>query len=459
MQIKKRDINKILIIFLLMHLILWTLVPSLSNINLPLDTIEHLAWSSDLKFGYGKHPPLVAWVLRFFYEIFGSQDWAYYFLSQIFVISAFFIVWVFSKEFFKNETFSLISLLLLEGIFFYNFTTPEFNVNVCQMPFWALSVLYCWKGFKDNKLIDWLLFGFFAGLGVLSKYLFIYLLVAMDVFFVYMIYRKKIDLKCLISLIPFLLVLLPHLIWLIENNFITISYGIQRTGVGDFNFLNHIQNPLIFLIKQIGILIPFFIMASFIITKLKIKFNLKDKKLLFLLTINLIPIILMFLTSVFMGAKIRTMWMTPFYLFSGTLLVYIFQNKINLKKLNNFISAFLILFIFSPVAYLYVSISQTDKRTDYPGREIAKEVQNKWDSNFINTIDSVIGDEWHAGNLTYHLQSKPKWYSHSSAFVEKSFDDFIETIGKKGFIIVDGDCTNGISLTIGNNEICMSGKK
>ena len=170
-------------------------------------------------------------------------------------------------------------------------------------------------------------------------------------------------------------------------------------------------------------------------------------------------IILMFLTSVFMGAKIRTMWMTPFYLFSGTLLVYIFQNKINLKKLNNFISAFLILFIVSPVAYLYVSISQTDKRTDYPGREIAKEVQNKWDSNFINTIDSVIGDEWHAGNLTYHLQSKPKWYSHSSAFVEKSFDDFIETIGKKGFIIVNGDCTNGISLTIGNNEICMSGKK
>ena len=29
---------------------------------------------------------------------------------------------------------------------FYIFTTPEFNVNVCLLPFWALSVLYCWKG-------------------------------------------------------------------------------------------------------------------------------------------------------------------------------------------------------------------------------------------------------------------------------------------------------------------------
>ena len=48
-----------------------------------------------------------------------------------------------------------------------------------------------WKGFKNNKTIDWLLFGLFAALGVLSKYLFIYLLIAMDVFFYYMIVKKK----------------------------------------------------------------------------------------------------------------------------------------------------------------------------------------------------------------------------------------------------------------------------
>ena len=40
-------------------------------------------------------------------------------------------------EIFKNKI-KLISVLLLEGIYFYNFTTPEFNVNVCQLPFWSL---------------------------------------------------------------------------------------------------------------------------------------------------------------------------------------------------------------------------------------------------------------------------------------------------------------------------------
>ena len=84
-----------------------------------------------------------------------------------------------------------MSVLLLEGIYFYNFTTPEFNVNVCQLPFWALSVLYAWKGFKYNKNIDWLLFGIFAAIGILSKYLFIYLLIAMDIFFIYIFFKKK----------------------------------------------------------------------------------------------------------------------------------------------------------------------------------------------------------------------------------------------------------------------------
>ena len=195
MLIKKNDAHKILIIFLFVHLIIWTFIPSISNNNLPLDTIEALAWGSYLDWGFNKHPPASAFFVEIFYQLFGNQDWAYYFLSQIFVISSFFVVWIFSIDFFKKQTFSLLSVLLLEGIYFYNFTTPEFNVNVCQLPFWALTVLYCWKGFKGNKTSDWLLFGLFAALGVLSKYLFIYLLAAIDVFLLYMIVKKKLILN------------------------------------------------------------------------------------------------------------------------------------------------------------------------------------------------------------------------------------------------------------------------
>ena len=459
MNIAKIDINKTLTIFLLSHFVIWILIPSISNNNLPLDTIEALAWGSNLDWGFNKHPPLSAFAVEVFYQIFGNQDWAYYFLSQLFVVSAFFIVFKFSEDFLKNKIHSLISILLLEGIFFYNFTTPEFNVNVSQLPFWALTVYYCWKGLKQDDITSWLLFGLFAGLGILSKYLFIYLLIALGVFFIYLIINKKLNFKWLISLIGFFIVLLPHLIWLVDNSYTTITYALHRTGIEDSNFfINHISYPSIFLGKQIGILIPFFVMFFFIVSKFKTKINFKDKKLIFLIIINIVPIILIFLTSLFMGVKIRTMWMTPFYLFMGVLFVYIFQKKIVLSRLKYLFSIFLILFISSPIIYFYISITQTNKRTDYPGKEISQIVQKKWESNFVNKIGLVGGDEWYGGNLSYHLKDRPVWDN----ILENTKISSLKNI-EDGFVIIGDAVTlskicSGIFVKIKTQGVCMIGK-
>jgi len=67
------------------------------------------------------------------------------------------------------------------------------------------------------------------------------------------------------------------------------------------------------------------------------------------------------------------------------------------------------LFLLSPSIYVYVSLSNDDKRTNYPGKQIANKVQMEWDQNFDQPIEFVIGDEWKAGNLSYHLKSRPKW--------------------------------------------------
>ena len=94
---------------------------------------------------------------------------------------------------------------------------------------------------------------------------------------------------------------------------------------------------------------------------------------------------------------------------AGVLIVYIFQSQINLKKLNGFISAFLILFVLPSFAYAYISITEINKRTDYPGKEIAEKTQYAWDQDHKEPITVVLGDEWYAGNLSYHLKSRPSW--------------------------------------------------
>ena len=436
MTINNKNIDNVFYIFVTAHLIFWTLIPSITNHNLPLDTIEALAWGSNLDWGFYKHPPMSAFFPEIFFQIFGSQDWVYYLLSQIFVIISFYYVFKFSNEIFNNKLLGLISVLLIEAIYFYNFTTPEFNVNVCQLPFWSLTVYYSWKIYnsKQMKFFDCFLVGLFAAFGFLSKYLFLYLLVSIDLLFIYLIFLKKerkFDFKYLITIEVFLVVLVPHLIWLNNNEFITITYGLARTGLEQSSFIDHIKFPIIFLLKQVGILIPFLILSWLLVKKIRINFKFKDKKLISLLAINILPIFLMFLTSLITGSKIRTMWMTPFYLFFGALTVYLFQAQINIKKLKPFMVGFIFFFFLSPVLYAYVSISKDDKRTDYPGKEIAIKTQYAWDQQFKSKINVVLGDEWSAGNLSYHLKSRPVW----DGFVEREKLDQL-----KDYMCLDNVC-------------------
>ena len=112
----KRNINNFFYIFVAAHLIIWTLIPTITNNNLPLDTIEALAWGSYIDWGYIKHPPLSAWSVEVFYQVFGTQDWAYYLLSQLFVITAFFVIFKFSEVFFKNKIFHKTKVVILNYI-------------------------------------------------------------------------------------------------------------------------------------------------------------------------------------------------------------------------------------------------------------------------------------------------------------------------------------------------------
>ncbi len=435
MNVLNKNINNIFFIFAITHLLIWTMIPSLTNSNLPLDTIEALAWGSNLDWGFSKHPPMSAFFSEVFFNIFGSQDWAYYLLSQIFVVISFYFIFKFAFEILGNIKLSLISVLLLEGIYFFNFTTPEFNVNVCQLPFWSLVIYYSWKIYdaKEIQFYDCFLIGLFAAIGFLSKYLFVYLLLSISILFIYVIYKKfkNFNFKFLIIIEIFLVLLVPHLIWLFDNNFITVSYGLRRSGLEETGILNHIKYPITFLLKQLGILIPFFFLVWLLIKKIEIKLNFNDRKFLFLLSISILPIFLIFITSAIIGSKIKTMWMTPFYLSFGIFFIYLFRSQINLKKINSFLIGFLFLFFLSPSLYAYISITQTDKRTDYPGKEIAAKVQFTWQQDFEKEIEFVTGDEWKAGNLSYHLKSRPKW----EGFTEKEILD-----KSSQFICLDDIC-------------------
>ena len=459
-MITKNNANNILSIFLISHLIIWTLVPSLTNINLPLDTIEALAWASDLEWGYSKHPPLSAVMVWLVYSVFGSNDWAYYFLSQLIIIFSFYFVWKLSQVFFKDKIFALISVLILEAIVFFNYTSPEFNVYICQLPFKVLTAFYFWKSINDNNFKNWFFLSIFCFLGVMSHYSFFFLIFSLVLYFVFFVKKNNKDIIFFyLAASLFIFLLLPHVLWLIENDLITVKYALSRSAIENKSLLDHFVNPVIFLFKQFGMLSIFILMilTIFSFDKKKFKFKKINKKSLFLIFITLIPIFLVLLVSLITGAKIRTMWMSTFYLFFGILVIYFIQGKIVLKKLRNFYLLFIFIFLLSPITYAYISLSNDLKRTDYPGKEIARLVQNKWDQNFNNNIKIVIGDEWSAGNLSYHLSSRPIW--------KKELNDLVKEVKDNQGVIYTGNpkilkkICPGVFGTIKPVGYCMIGKK
>ena len=128
-----------------------------------------------------------------------------------------------------------------------------------------------------------------------------------------------------------------------------------------------------------------------------------------------------------------------------------------MKKIKQFSYVFIFFFLLSPMAYLGVSIFDDSKRTDFPGKEISRLVQNKWDDNFINDIKIVVGDEWYAGNLSYHLSSRPIWLNDLTDKVIniKSDQGVVYTGNPK---VLKKICP-GVYGTIRPVGYCMIGKK
>ena len=243
---------------------------------------------------------------------------------------------------------------------------------------------------------------------------------------------KKIKLNFLYALLTFFLIISPHFIWLTQNDFTTIYYALKRGGLNEVNIYNHLLNPLKFLINQIIILLPFILLIYLLVKKIKIKLTLNNEKFIFLLFSFLLPFILILITSIITGSRIRTMWMIPFYSLIGIFFIFLYQDQINVKKLKNFIFLLIIFLVLSPILYSLRSI-YSDSRTGYEGKKIAIEIEKEWKNFSKEKIYHVGFSEWYAGNLSYHLNNRPK------VFLEENNDFF-----KKPAVIIAKDV--GVSL-------------
>ncbi len=140
----------VLAILVCSQIVIWTAVPRLLAISLPLDVVsDGLGWGHEWQWGYYKHPPLPSWAVEFFFDLFG--DTGPFLLSQLAIGATYGLVFLIGREMMPPRQ-ALAGTLLLVGVYYFSIPTPEFNHNVAQMPVWAAATFAYCKTLKTRRL-------------------------------------------------------------------------------------------------------------------------------------------------------------------------------------------------------------------------------------------------------------------------------------------------------------------
>ena len=118
---------------------------------------------------------------------------------------------------------------------------------------------------EKQSLSNYLLLGLFFGLGLLSKYNFIFFILALIFASLFTDKTRKIlfSPKTLVAIFVCLLVFAPHLKWVIDNDFAPIHYALKRGEAGglekEFNLIGVILNTYWnYIVYAVTIVILFF---------------------------------------------------------------------------------------------------------------------------------------------------------------------------------------------------------
>lgn len=397
-----------LIIFILSHIIVFTLLPTFTRLALDSkgDMLENFIWGQEYQLGYYKHPPLFAWVTSLWFEIFPNNNFFYFLLSQINIAIGFFAVYFLAKEIFKDEKKAFISVILLELIPFYNVLGIKFNANSILLSIWPLFTLFFYKALKKDKIQFWILTGLFATLSILSKYYSAVLMIPAAIIFILKSNKENLLKKKgpYIAGIVFLITIIPHIIWIFKTDFLIFNYLDEQKQTGLPKL------PIKFGFSQLFyLIIPIIIAIKAYKVKLKNIFlnaNFKDFDRFFIYIINILPCVLTIILGVVFKLKTSSVWGIPLW-FAFPIWLIMNRNKetIGYKKTLKSIYVFFIIAL-SIIPIKHFGSLTFNKDYQFPGNKLSKTIKNKWQIKYNSQLKYAAGDMIPSFSTAFYSKNK-----------------------------------------------------
>lgn len=440
-QLATFHFGHLLAVWLVVRIIVWLALIVVSHPNAPLDLVEWLSWGHSLEWGYPKHPPLPAWLAVAFAHLSPGDVWGVYVLSYLTTAGCLLAAWRLAREYLPPAE-SFLATVCLDGLMFLTNDGAEWSNNVALDLGWAWIIVFAHRAIRTDSTRAWVAVGLTTGLTLLCKYTIGVLLLPLAVF----ILANPDARRCLRRPGPYLAVLIaatvfvPHLLWLVRNDFITLAYAAERSS-DTGGILDHVKNPLLFLLGQSYLIAPLlFVLVPALGTRSRSDGNG------FLHATFLGPIALLFALSILTGCQLRQIWGSPLWTFLGVCLLAVFS----INREPSGVQRALRRAVWVAVAMmLFVVVKQfagpylapKPDRQHYPGRLLAEEANQRWNALYSCPLPIVAGEGWGAGNVCIYSPQRPILYSNGE-MANLAFDSKVcswtsdEDLNRRGGAIV-----------------------
>ncbi len=399
-------------------------------------------WGNELQLGYFKHPPLISWITESVIFLFGNNEIFIYFTSEIMMIVAFLFSYRVSRKY-LSPTQATMAITALPTMAYYSYLLPHLNHNIILIPFWALTIYLAYEAIEERKKAAWIRLGLCIGFGILSKYTILIMPVIILAYIVatpahHTLLRQR---ELWLGVAVCLLVVTPHLIWLVRNDFPTLHYLVSSSiEAGEDSWvLGHLLNPLEGLLKILGMCASLALAIIGGLGRPRRQLGRLRSRDRFLLFMTLGPVLLVIALSFLTGGGIRHEWVLPFFVTLPTLILLLFYPEPTAREVRRFrvwVSgvSLAMIGVFLAIYSGALSLATEAEWVRFPARDLAAGVSEGWQTVCRGPVPVVIGDSWLAGTAAYGLPERPRVYAEADQTMAPWLTD--QAIRETGAVIV-----------------------
>ncbi|APQ16367.1 glycosyltransferase family 39 protein [Maribacter hydrothermalis] len=314
---KNVSLNKITVLAIL-SLLAVTFITFFKS-ALELEDAEQAYYSQWLRWGYDDQPPLYTWLQYGFNYLFGIGKIAFSMLRGLLFAGTLLLLYQFSVLRIKDTDKSkLVVLLLVLVPVFIDFTFRRLS-HTSLLCLCVVASYYSIQLLKARKSIsNYLLLGFLVGVGILSKYNYVFFLVT---FALVTLWDKEMraivfNPKILVSILFSVLLVAPHIYWLLgpdEFQTFLASSVEEKIGIEEADFGFTLLPILIYAKGLFALIFPIFLVIGIGYFTKYLSFN-KQKLHWFakMFFVQLLVLGLFFL--IFQSQKVETRWLMPLFI-------------------------------------------------------------------------------------------------------------------------------------------------